>query len=100
MDKEIPYVSIDGKDHLPREEYERIEKRRRLKFHYPLGLANLTVALGIPVGYAGYAQGSGERLVGILQNSNLESLFLWGGLFLVNSAGAYLNLYKVHQLRE
>ena len=100
MDKKIPYVSINDRDYVPREEYKDIEKRKWGNVHALIGWANSVIALGIPSVYLGYASGSEQNFVEILKNSKLENLVLWGGLFLANFVGAYYNFSKAYQLKK
>lgn len=95
---EIPYISINGKDYVPRKEYEKIEKRKQFKKNFFMGYMNLLTSSGIATSYITQCINK-QSLIEVIKNSRLETAY-WGGLFLITSYCSYSLLSKSYKLKK
>lgn len=100
MNKEISYVSINDIDYLPREEYEKIEKRKQFNESYLMGWVNSACVAVMSTAYITHAYVSEQSLIEVAKDLSLETLVFLGAVFLGNLYCAYDELSNAFRLEK
>ena len=100
MPKESPYITINDREYLPKEEYEKSEKKRERSKNNIFGAIHSVIPLGMAFVCISDLITDKTGLIEIVKNASLEELALWGGVFLCNSILGTSYLSKSFKLKK